>query len=236
MSDPTDPRNIAGGIAAGTSGGAYGFMQVAISDKAAKDFSKGMSSIEESGKKGIFVELTALYEKMIDAAGLMQPFVDFLTLFSAMMTGAFGQSLAALYEGLFSDHNIENMEKAAAAGKDLDRTLGPAIKRIFELIEATDNLGKKIPIITDVLENDINPALLEFERWFAEEGPLGPMVAWIDNINESQREWARGAGLMNTELQEMLPLMNSLDKAIDDVNDEIKDAVKFWEDLLEELD
>ena len=208
MGENTDPRAL--GLAAGSSGGQYGFMQVGLSDKAAKDYSKAMTSIERSGKSGVFMQMIELYEKMIDCAGLMQPFIDFLTLFSNMMSGAFAESLAALYEGLFSDHNIANMEKAAELGRQYSEGLAATIKLTFDAIEAADKWGASLTSTKEHVEA-FNVTMEKWEESIYEgDGILAGAVDAVEDWNDWVRDLNNSISLVTLSTEEWKDILDIL--------------------------
>ena len=155
MSDPnfppTDPRSQ--GIAAGSSGGKYGFMQVVMSDKAARDFKDSMESIENSGKMGVYLQLIELVEKLTMFKGdpRIEQIMRFFSLYEKFWRAAASEDAAAIAEVLYAPENIAAMKEFAETMYDLRQGLINSEKFRNAFIVWLDESTRKYVLLGDAM-------------------------------------------------------------------------------------
>lgn len=184
MSDPnfpsTDPR--AQGIAAGTSGGRFGFMQVAISERAAKDFSKGMNSIETAGKEGTFGAMSMVIDKMTEFLG--SPFIkvwsDLMSLMQTFLDAGGAEAAAKWREELFNEDNIKQMEDMRDGWHAISNAITDAVLDF-----------KTLTAVGGPLDIDLKPIAA---KWYTEVDQFGKdlgeavVQSIIDGIKDAAKE------------------------------------------------
>ena len=100
-------------------------MQVVISERASKEFSRGMTAIEEAGKAGTFGAMSLIIDKMTEFLG--SPFIktwsDLLGLMQVFFDAGGAEAAAKWREELFNEKNIEDMRATAAAWHDITNAI-----------------------------------------------------------------------------------------------------------------
>ena len=147
MSDPnfpsTDPR--AQGLAAGSSGGSRGFMTVAISDRAAKDYSKALKAIEETTKLGGWAAMMQMAKQFADSTGLLAPYIRLFEVLDSMVAAETADSVALIFEEIFTKENMEEMREQTVLFGDMVKVVVQGMidmrKEYKNFIIAADKFG-----------------------------------------------------------------------------------------------
>ena len=205
--DPTNPTNL--GLAAGESGGKQGFMTVALSDRAAKDYSDAIESIERSSKIGAFNDILMIVDRLaaIKDNPMLNVALSWLELLSTMINAEFADSAQKLAETLFSEETLSRMERMAAAAGVLNDTLGVGIDTFNALdaqMKATDESASLYMGALEHLEYIVDKNINDIGLF---SGALGHLTYIIINGEAA----AKG-------------LTDALEDAIDKVID-------FWEEV-----
>ena len=202
MSDPTDPRNIAGGIAAGSTG-KQGFMTVALSEKSTRDFKDGMQSIEFAGKAGIYNQLLELVNKLTQFSSdpRIEQIVKFFELYEKFWRAAASEDAGKIAEILFAPENVANMKEFAEWMYDLRQGLinSEKFRNAFmvwldESTQKYTKLGEAIETVTGDIEAQFKAMPAKFVSMIKEgfRDASSGLSDWIKDWVEDMIEDAGG--------------------------------------------
>ena len=214
MGEEYDPTNL--GLAAGESGGKQGFMTVALSDRAAKDYSNAIASIERSSKIGAFNDILSIVDRLaaIKDNPMLNVALSWLELLSTMINAEFADSAQKLAETLFSEETVSRMERMADAAGVLNDTMGAGIDTFNAWDRQMTALDSKASLYMGALEH----------------------LEYIIDKNINQTNVFSGAlGHLTYIIKNGESAVKGLENALNDLTDEVKDAIDkvidFWEEV-----
>lgn len=188
------------GLAAGSSADP---LQLGLSDKAAKDYSQAMKSIEQTSKMGGWNAMMQMAQRLIDMSEnpMVQVFMKFMEYMSTRINAEFAEAAARLAETLFSDRSIEQMDKMAdSAGKVADAII--VVNDAFYVLDSA--LSK----ISD-------------GRLDAFSGGLDYLAALIEQINLRIGWLTENFDSLGGSLLGLLYIIEQIEEALDDLNVEL---------------
>ena len=196
--DPRDQR-----LAAGSSGGKYGFMQVGLSDKAASDFKDGMKSIQTAGDMGVYNQLIELITKLTSLSSdpRLEQIQKFFELYERFWRAAASEDAGAIAEKLFAPENVAAMKDFADWMYDLKQGLINSEKFRAAFLDWLDQstykytkLGEEISKVTDDIGAQFKAMPAKFVQMMKDgfEDASSGLSNWFENWVEDMIEDAGG--------------------------------------------
>lgn len=207
MADPNpslDPRTMK--LAAGTSG-KQGFMTVALSDRAAKDYSKAMVATEKAGKAGVFLNLYQFVMALATSSSAVQAWTDFFQFISDIYDAATMESTTKMLEAMYSDESLARLEKYAGWISVIDENVAKGIDSFNALDDQITAVTGDVGLYSGAIEH----------------------LGYIIDQNINNVSILSGAlGHANYIIENFTDVVEKLSSALKSA---IKKVIEFWEEV-----